>query len=64
MLAAILNLGNVNFEEGISTGKSQIVESTKIHLCYAAKLLEIDEKVLETSLLTREMEIPGSDPIV
>lgn len=64
VLAAILNLGNVDFEEDISTGKSQVVEITQIHLCYAAKLLEIDAKVLETSLLTREMEIPGSNPIM
>lgn len=65
VLAAILNLGNVDFEEStISTGEIQIVERTKIHLCYAAKLLQIDEKVLRTSLLTREIDIPGSDPIM
>lgn len=64
VLAAILHLGNIDFEGDVLTEKSRIIESTAIHLSYAAQLLEIGEEILKKSLLTRKMEVPGSDPIV
>lgn len=64
ILAAILHLGNVTFEENPSVDGSQIAESTANHFRYAAQLLGIQQRSLEISLLTRKMEITGSDPIV
>lgn len=63
-LAAILHLGNVIFEENFSLGRCQIAESSRIHFDYAAQLLEIDQEILEISLLTRKMEVTRSDPIM
>lgn len=64
ILAAILHLGNVIFEENPLVEGCQITNSSIDHFCYAAQLLEIEQKNLEVSLLTRKMEINGSDPIV
>lgn len=64
ILAAILHLGNVIFEENPSMDGCQISDSTANHFFYAAQLLGIEKKNLEKSLLTRKMEINKSDPIV
>lgn len=63
-LAAILHLGNVAFEENPSLEGCQIVDITRKHIEYAAEFLNIEQNILETSLLTRKMEVKGSDPIV
>lgn len=63
-LAAILHLGNVIFEDNVLLNECQIADHTANHFRYAAQLLEIEQKHLEMSLLTRKMEINGSDPIV
>lgn len=64
ILAAILHLGNVIFEENPLVDGCKIADSTANHSRYAAQLLGIEQKNLEMSLLTRKMEINGSDPIV
>lgn len=64
VLAAILHLGNINFDSDLTTGRCQIVHNTKNHFCYAAQLSEIEQKIVETSLLTRKIEVQGSDPIM
>lgn len=64
ILAAILHLGNVILEENPSGEGCVIVDGTRSHLKYAAHLLDIEEETLKTSLLTRTMELKGSNPIV
>lgn len=64
ILAAILHLGNVSFEENSLVEGCQIADSTANHFCYAAQLLEVEQIHLKTSLLTRKMAINGSEPIV
>lgn len=56
ILAAILHLGNIIFEE-TSNGKCRIVADTRIHFENVARLLEIDVEILESALLTRKIEI-------
>lgn len=63
ILAAILHIGNIHFEEESATGKLGISNHTKIHLDYACQLLNVAPKVLETSLLMRDIDIKGSDSI-
>lgn len=63
ILAAILHIGNVNFEESSTTEKLQISDHTRIHLEFASKLLNVVPNMLETSLLMRDIEIKGSDAI-
>lgn len=64
ILAAILHLGNVIFEDNLLVDGCKIADRTAVHFRYAAQLLEIEQKQLEMSLLTRKMEINGADPIV
>lgn len=64
ILAAILHLGNVVFVDNPLTEVCQIADSTKTHFSCAAKLLNIATETLEKSLLTRKMELKGSDPIM
>lgn len=64
ILAAILHLGNVFLEENISTGKCQISELTKIHFESAAHLLNIEQRLLETALLTHTIEPKSFDKIM
>lgn len=64
IVAAILHLGNVQFEENSLMEGCRVADNTTDHLSYAAQLLGIEEKRIEMSLLTRKMEISGSDPIV
>lgn len=63
IIAAILHLGNIFFEENVDTGNSQISESSKFHLKHAANLLTLKEDTLESLLLARTMEVSGSDTI-
>lgn len=58
-IAAIIHLGNIVFEEEEETSLCQITVSTRIHLNYAAWLLKINEKCLESSLLTRKLTVNG-----
>lgn len=64
ILAAILHLGNVDIEEEISSEKCKISELSKIHLKHTAKLLNIEQQTLEIALLTRTIEINGSNQIM
>lgn len=64
ILAGILHLGNVIFEEDTTSGKCKVADRTKNHIKYAAELLRIDQQVLEASLLTRDLEVNGSDSIM
>lgn len=60
ILAAILHLGNVVFEEKFS-GKCTISELSRVHIEHSARLLEINVKILESALLTRTIVVSGSD---
>lgn len=62
ILAGILHIGNVVFEENIS-GKCEITEQTRIHFKFAANLLNVDESTLERALVTHSIEINGSETI-
>lgn len=62
ILAAILHLGNVIFQEDSISGKCRISQSTKPHTEIAVTLLNIEQSVLEAAILTRYIEI-GSEKI-
>lgn len=64
IIAAILHLGNVDIEEENSFEKCKISELSKIHLQHTANLLNIGHQTLETALLTRTIEVNGSNPIM
>lgn len=64
ILAAILHLGNICFEESVLTGKCIFTKSSIIHVVSVAKLLGIDQITLESALLTRAIHIKGSDQIM
>lgn len=58
-LASILHLGNT---ELTSVGSQvEIMESSRIHLNSAAKLLKIDSKDLEKTLLFHAIEVNGDE---
>lgn len=61
ILAAILHLGNINFQD--TNGKCEITDQSIHHFKYAAKLLKINQTNLELVLLTRNIDINGRDPI-
>lgn len=61
---AILHLGNVVFEDNLLGDGCQIADYTANHFRCAAQLLEMDQTHLEMSLLTRKIEVNGSDSIV
>lgn len=63
VLAAILHIGNIIFEEKSTTGELGISDGTRIHLDYACQLLNVLPKTLETSFLMRGIEINGSDAV-
>lgn len=62
ILAAILHLGNTIIEEDPSDGKCRISHLSLGHFQQVARLLKIDQQKLETSLLTRSIEVIGSNP--
>lgn len=64
ILAAILHIGNVIIEEEPSDGTCRIYQLSLGHFKQAARLLKIDERILETSLLTRSIEVNGTKPIL
>lgn len=64
ILAAILHLGNIVFEEKISTEKCRISELTKKHFECSAHLLNIEPRLLEIALLTRTIEPKYSETIM
>ena len=59
IVAAILNLGNVEFVEG-KPDESVVKDSTKEYVKAAAKLLRVDEDIVNNSLITRTIHIMGS----
>lgn len=59
-IAAIIQLGNIEFEES-STISCQVSTSTRIYLIYAAQLLNVDEKCLEASMLFRTLDVKGTE---
>ena len=59
IVAAILNLGNVEFVEG-KPDESVVKGSTKEYVKAAAKLLRVDEDIVNNSLITRTIHIMGS----
>lgn len=63
ILGAILHLGNVNLEVNNTTEKCQISNLSRHHFEYAARLLNIDQQLLERTIFTRRIEINGRDPI-
>lgn len=63
ILAAILHLGNVSFEENNCLEGCKIASNTKNHLIHATKLLRIQQGTLEKYLLKRKIQV-GSDPIL
>lgn len=64
VLSAILHLGNVVFEENRLSGKCQISQPSKFHFECTANLLNMSYTTLQTALLTRTIEINGSDQIM
>lgn len=58
-LASILHLGNTEFTSVESQAK--ILESLRMHLHSAAKLLKIDTDDLEKSLLFHSIEVNGDE---
>lgn len=64
ILAAILHLGNVEIEDEIGSDKCKISEQSRKHLKCAAILLDIEQEVLEIVLLTRSIDVKGSEPIM
>lgn len=63
ILAAIPHLGNIVFVDNSTEDGCMVADSTKIHLCHAARLLEIRQQDLEMNLLTRKMNVAGSEQI-
>lgn len=63
-LAAILHLGNIDFEENSLSEGCQIAASTKNHFTYATQLLGIEQEILEEYLLKRRMEFTKFEPIL
>lgn len=57
ILAAILHIGNIHFEEESETGKLGISNHTRIHLDYACQLINVATNMLESSLLMRSIGI-------
>lgn len=58
ILAAILHLGNIEIEE-TNSGESQISETSRIHLKHMSNLLNIEQQIIEKSLITRSIDING-----
>lgn len=58
-LASILHLSNTEFT--IVESQAKILESSRIHLHSAAKLLKIDTNNLEKSLLFHSIEVNGDE---
>lgn len=63
ILAAILHLGNVNFEESPMTKELDISDKTQHHFTHASQLLNVEPKVLKKILLMHEIEVNGMDLI-
>lgn len=63
ILAAILHLGNVDFEGSSMEEELKVSINTKNHFEYASQLLNVEPKLLERSLLMREIEVDGFDTI-
>lgn len=57
ILASILHIGNINFENDASEDKCKIKENSFQHLGKASQLLEIEAKALEKALITRSLQI-------
>lgn len=62
ILSAILHLGNIVFEEK-SSGKCEISAQSRTHLEHTVNLLKIDEKSLESALLSRTITVNISEKI-
>lgn len=56
ILSAILNLGNIQFDELTNNGSTIKIDSRKF-LCFSAALLGIDEIELEDALVTHTREV-------
>ncbi|XP_031631814.1 unconventional myosin-VI-like [Contarinia nasturtii] len=63
ILGAILHLGNVVITQ-LESEKCTISESSIPHLEQSAHLLNTDQRLLKGALLTRVIELNGSDPII
>ncbi|WOL20658.1 Myosin-J heavy chain [Canna indica] len=62
VVAAILHLGNINFDKGTETDSSYLKDEKSIHhLKTAAELLMCDEKLLEDSLCRRVIVTPDGN---
>lgn len=59
-LAAILHLGNIEFESKGSDNGTDVVGSTKHHVEVAARLLEISTEELNNHLLYHLIQVSGS----
>lgn len=57
ILAAILNLGNIQFESLSNDDGCNIETASRIYLCNAAALLGADEGDLEEGLTSRTLEL-------
>nr|FAA04056.1 TPA: myosin XI subclass 2 isoform 2 [Chara braunii] len=62
-IAAVLHLGNIEFNSGESEASEVSTEKSKFHLKAAADMLMCDEEMLEKSLTTRIMKATRTESI-
>nr|BAA87057.1 unconventional myosin heavy chain [Chara corallina] len=62
-IAAVLHLGNIEFDSGESDASEVSTEKSKFHLKAAAEMLMCDEQMLEKSLTTRIMKATRTESI-
>lgn len=58
LLAAILHLGNIQFEA--TDSGAQVIESTEEHVTIASKLMDIFPDKLKEAILFRSIDVAGS----
>lgn len=61
LLAAIIHLSNIEFESKESNSEAQVKESSKAHINSAAILLKVSVNELQSVLLHRSIDVPGSE---
>lgn len=57
ILAAILNLGNIQFESLTDDDSCNVTIASRIYLCKTAALLGVDERELADGLTSRTLEM-------
>lgn len=60
LLAAVIHLNTIEFEDQEYSNAAQIKESSMKHIVYAAELLKVSTDDLKNVLLNRSLEVSGS----